>query len=110
MTALLLALCLADFPSQITKEVVTNWVFVGSLRFNNGTNYEVLQPQIWTNVTLRASYEGREIETILKSSPGPQITNWCAFRFRPIDTWSPPWAGWVTNHVPLPPPPMPTIR
>jgi hypothetical protein len=74
--------------------VVTNWVSIGTFSSRTGTQYDVLQGSVQTNVVGRMTAEGQTVEHIFKSSAGP--TN-DYLRLVPI----------ATQTFPVNPPPLP---
>ena len=95
-TLCLISLCVSGLAAepppeaQPVREVVTNWNQIGSLRL--GTNsFEVMQGSIFTNYVLRSRFEGRVAELVLKSDPGPVLTNWCDLAFIPTAGPGPAW-------------------
>jgi hypothetical protein len=99
--------------TQMVREVATNWTGIGVLRFHSGTNYEVLQAQVWTNIVAKAEYNGKHSEMIMESLAGPIYTNFCDLRFQVIGSTLPfppmPGPG-LTLPKPPPLPNLPGIR
>ena len=73
----------------IVREISTNLISVGFIQLG-GTNFDVLQPRITTNIIARATYNGKVSEIILESNSSPWSTNLCDFKLVPFVNVQPP--------------------
>jgi hypothetical protein len=109
MKTLCLLLCLLSFSAVAQKawtvtEVTTNWVYRGYQVLDETNRSNIKIGEIVTNIVAKSEFEDIKAQMILKTYPGPILTNRADWRYEPI-TLS-PGQSWI-NVSPAPPPPLP---
>jgi|GEM_PF-5110263 hypothetical protein len=81
-----------------SREVVTNWMTIAVIKDGSNT-FDVMRGCVWTNYILRAHFEGGQADLVLRSEPGPKLTNFSEMKYQPGAGPGPVW----TVNPPMPP-------